>query len=162
MRFIPFFLVFLLGGCASTVTLGPAQNGGHAIILGQIDRSRGALSWRSYSLLTVDNEPVKHAPLSDRYDTVVHLSPGNHRLVVQAAFNGGYGSGGPWDAIVLLKASVEAGRTYRLNGDVRDNLYVVWLEDSLSNAKVSDEAASTFTSSRSGGTVVPIFIPSRR
>jgi hypothetical protein len=162
MRALLFCLTCILTGCASTVTLDSAPDSTLATIVGQIDRTDGMANWRSFVLVSVDGKPVTHGFMSDQRDTVVKVASGQHRIVVQAGFNTGFGSSGPWEAIVLLPVDVEAGKEYRINGAVRDDLYFVWLEDAQSKAKASAEASAPYGVNRPTSTYVPIFIPVRR
>lgn len=84
MRQAILLLIFVLTGCASTVTLDSAPDSSLATILGQIDRTQGLSTWRSFVLVAVDDKPVSHGFMSDERDTVVKVAPGEHRIVVQA------------------------------------------------------------------------------
>lgn len=161
MQKLIFLLTCLLSGCATTVTLDSAPDSTLATIVGQIDRTDGIANWRSFVLVSVDGKPVSHGVMSDQRDTVVKVGAGPHRLVVQAGFNTGFGSSGPWKAIVLLPVQVDAGKNYRINGAVRDDRYFVWLEDAQSKIKSSAEASALYGASRPTNTYVPIFIPAR-
>jgi hypothetical protein len=46
---------------------------------------------------------------------------------------------------VNLKANVEAGKNYKMNGVIRDNLFYVWLEDAKTKMKASSEASGPYT-----------------
>lgn len=140
------------------MTVVPAPEPDLATVLGQIDRSRGVFNWRSFSIQAVDNNPVSHGFMSDPRDTVVKVAAGERRFVIQAAFNTGFGHGGPWETILLLVARVEAGKSYRITGEPRDHLLVVWLEDASTGEKVSAEAHAPYRRMAVDGGA-PIFIP---
>jgi hypothetical protein len=158
LRLTALLVLLSLAGCASTVTFSSRTSPELATVVGQMDRE-GAFNWRAFVLVAVDDKPVSHGFLSDTRDTVVRVEAGEHRFVVQAGFNTGFGGPGPYEAIVLLMASVEKGKTYRVNGAVRDNLYFVWLEDPTTGARVSQEASAPYSVSSSRDTYIPIYIP---
>jgi len=157
-------LAVVLAGCAATTTIEPADNSDlsdRALVNGQMDRDASYASWRSYSLVLVDDQPVRRGFMSSPHDSSASLPEGPHRFVVEASFNTGFGSGGPWGAIVPLRATVKAGQTYRINGIVRDNLFVVWLEDVATGAKVSEESSAAYARNAVNRGMVPIVVPHR-
>ena len=158
LRLTTSLVLLTLAGCASTVTFSSRTSPELATVVGQMDRSEGVFNWRDFVLVAVDDKPVSHGFLSDTRDTVVRVEAGEHRFVVEAGFNTGFGGSGPYEAIVLLTASVEKGKTYRVNGAVRDNLYFVWLEDPTTGARVSQEASAPYSMS-TRDTYIPIYIP---
>ena len=162
LRLTTLLVLLTLAGCASTVTFSSRTSPTSpelATVVGQMDRSEGVFNWRDFVLIAVDDKPVSHGFLSDTRDTVVRVEAGEHRFVVEAGFNTGFGGSGPYEAIVLLTASVEKGKMYRVNGAVRDNLYFVWLEDPTTGARVSQEASAPYSMSSSRDTYIPIYIP---
>lgn len=157
MKSLLLLVACLLTGCATTVNL-TQSTAGSAMVVNQMDRSRGFSNWRLYLLKAVDDVPVTYPFMSDGRDDTVKVDAGARRFVVKARFNTESFSNGPWGAIIHLPATVEAGLTYVINGEVRDDKCVVWLEDAQSRQKVSPEASSTYFVDRSQS-VTPIFIP---
>lgn len=156
MRFNFLLAVFALSGCATTVNPTKVDPANSAGIVNQMDRSRGFFNWRLFILQAADSVPVVYALMSDGRDDTVLVREGTRRLVVRASFSTQYGVG-PWEAIVFLTATVKSGRTYLINGEVRDNLYFVWLEDPQSHEKISAEGSAPYQPGRRDS--APIFVP---
>jgi len=151
-------LCLVTTGCATSITLASAPASQTGTIVNQMDRSRGTFDWRLFILRAVDSKPVNYSFMSDGRDDTIQVDAGERRLVVNAGFNAGLNSGGPRDAFVLLTVSIEPGRTYLLNGDVRDNLYYVWLEDVKSRQRASPEFSAPYRLTPQQVSS-PIFIP---
>lgn len=151
-------LLAVLAGCATTTTVGVAPSDEMATILGHIDRSDGFWHWRSYALLRVDDTPIRHTFMSNPHDTIVHVAPGEHRLVVLVQFNTGFGGSGVFQSVIGLPCLLDMSRTYRLNGAVSGEEYVAWLEDVDTHARVGPEASAPYVPVPASA-VVPIFIP---
>lgn len=153
----------LTTGCASTPSFAPAGSTNTATITGQsIRETILSARWKYFALDAVDSKRVSRMFLEDTHRTVVTVEAGQRRLVVSGAFNDGFGGPGPREATMLLVADIEAGKSYRLNGEVRDNLIVTWLEDAETQQKASAEASGRYVSIRSNPQFVPIFIPAAR
>jgi hypothetical protein len=159
MRMLLLLAVLIVAGCASTISMSPAPERDLATVVGQMDRSQGHFNWRKFVVMAVDSKQVNHGFMEDGRDTVLKLPAGERRFVIQARFNTGVGGPGPREAIVLLTAIVEAGKTYRVTGEVRDNLYFVWLEDPSSGTKMSEATSAPYRSASEGVGAAPIFIP---
>lgn len=153
------FFAGLLSACATVDTTGSKNPATAATVVGQMDRHGGVSVWRSFIPLSVDSRAVKHGFWGDPQDTVVHVEPGTRRITLRAAFNTGFGSDGPWESIVLLTTPVEAGKAYRINGEVRDNTFVVWLEDTKSGTRLREEGVGTWSRLAPSPTMIPVFIP---
>jgi len=153
-----------LAACATSADMSrkssPPDMASRATVIGHEERET-PYTWQSFIPVMVDSKAVKHSFFANHVDTVVNVDPGARRFVVRAAFNAGIGSGGIREAIVLLVAQIEAGKSYRLNGRVRDNQMVVWLEDLATGTRVTEESAANWTSVASQS-YTPIFIPARK
>jgi hypothetical protein len=153
--------LLFLSACATVTSPTPGTANPIATVVGQMDRHGGMFTWRSFVPLAVDNKPVSRSFWADAHDAVVQVEPGVRRITLRATFNRGLGSGGPWEAIAVLQTTVEAGKTYRLNGEVRDNQFVVWLEDIKSGVRLAEEGSAPWGSVAQGQSI-PIFIPVRK
>ena len=158
MRRLLIVLLAVLAGCATTAKVGVGPPDEMATILGQIDRSDGFWHWRSYALLRVDDAPISHTFMSNPHDTIVHVAPGEHRLVVLVQFNTGFGGSGVFRSVIGLPCHLEKGRTYRLNGVVRGADYVAWIEEADTNSRIGPEVSAPYMSAPKSN-YVPIFIP---
>lgn len=96
--------------------------------------------------------------MSDPHNTVVHITPGAHQLVVFVEFNTGLGGSGIFQSVINLSCQLEAGRTYRLNGTVRGAEYVAWIEEATTNSRTGPEATAPYMPQAKRG-YTPIFIP---
>lgn len=150
--------VLLISGC-STTSFVKEGDPAAASLQNQMARE-GAFTWRLFLLRAVDSKPVSYPFMNDGRDSEIRIPAGTRRLVVEASFNTGFGGAGPQQALVLLVADVEAGRTYRLFGEPRDNTFVVWLEDPKTKAKLSNEGVAPYGRTPST-TYMPIIIPAR-
>lgn len=154
-------LCLVLSGCATTVVnLHSAPDTEIATITGAIDRE-GQWDWRTYTLISVDGVRIKHGFMADERDTLVKVAPGKHRILVEAAFNTGFRSAGPWHVYVELEAEVAGDRMYRVNGEIREHKYHVWLEGLEDGSKASPEVSAPYTIRHVNTMYVPVFIPVR-
>jgi hypothetical protein len=160
MRLILLSLLAVLAGCATSTKVGNAPDQELATIIGQMDRGEGFFRWRSYALLRVDEVPIRYAFMSNPYDAVARVAPGEHRLVIHASFNTGIGGPGVFQSVIVLPCLLEMGRSYRLNGTVRGNESFVWIEDADTQVRVGEEASAPYLAAPASATI-PIFIPAR-
>ncbi len=139
MRIVVVPLLVWLTGCTTTVSIDVPPGEQPATVVGQLDRTQGLTHWRSFALLSVNDQPVSYGIMSERRNTEVQVPAGIHSFVVEASFNTGFLSDGPWEAIVRIEAPVEAGRRYRVNGTVRGTEFYVWLEDQATGQRAGSE-----------------------
>ena|SRR5665213_51217 len=150
-----------VSGCAPTVMINVSKDSQVATITGQqVIHLLEPIKGRTFILEDVDGNSINHGIWSGPHETVVKVTPGERRLVIRAQFNTGMGN--PLrEAIIPLVASVEAGKRYRINGVVKEDRYVVWLEDESTGIKTSGEASATYVHAQNQPGFVPIFVPIR-
>ena len=149
------FLV-LLSGCASAHRYDQPSGSDIAHLVGKSVRE-GAFDWEALSVSAVDDRYIRDSFFGNASHRAT-LTPGPHRVVVRASFNRQLSGAGPFEAYVVVQFDPRPGIQYRLAGEVRDNLYIVWIEDLLSGERVSEVASSSYQSQARISPVVPIFV----
>jgi uncharacterized protein YceK len=102
----------------------------------------------------VDGSPRRFGRYGSCDDAVARVPPGEREFSIQVMFfNRGLGNlllfrAGPYFADMKLKAAVEPGKKYRVNGEVRDKSCFVWLEDASTGTKASPEAGAAYAENR--------------
>ena len=89
--------------------------------------SSGFYKYEHYWVQQVDGLPIDYsweAPKSKK----IYLTPGRHRVVVQASQSGGFQSA-PWKNEVELIVEARTGRWYKPKGHVQGQTFVVWIEE---------------------------------
>jgi uncharacterized protein YceK len=159
VKIIIIVLVVLLSGCAATKNsyIEPkATEKNTATIVSSFTRNSLA-DWAGYNIATIDDKSVSYG-IMDRDWVTFHITSGAHKLVVAAEFNTGFGGACPCSAFSEVSFNAEAGKNYKLVGEIKGVTVKFWVVDKDTNAIISEVATSAYGSSQRTN-FVPIYIP---
>ncbi|HVL36987.1 MAG TPA: hypothetical protein VM489_15065 [Burkholderiales bacterium] len=160
MRILVLLSCLAMTGCVGLIeraTFLPWRAGDAALVH---DRAvaDGAAAWQTYQLAAVDDKLV--SPLGGRSgDEPAKVPPGERALTVLATVQRGPGKG-PLEAYLPLRARLEPGASYRLNGRVEGARVEVWLEQVETGRHASEPAAAPLYN-YAQATPLPVFVPLR-
>lgn len=148
----------LLQACTTTENsyvdpAGPASS--MATLKGTMN-SESLVVFTAFSVQAIDERNIPFSRRGTSYK--FNLTPGKHKILVDGSFNTGWGSDCPCEARLVVSADFKAGSAYRLNGKVKDNRILAWIEEVTTSKRVSAVAEEPYVRSPRD-TVYPVFIP---
>ena len=147
----------LLHGC--TTTNGYKDPEGTAATLATLHgtmKLQALAHFTAFSVQAIDERDIPFTRRGTAYS--FKLSPGPHKILVDGGFDNGWGTDCPCEARLVVTASFQAGREYRLNGRVKDNRMQAWVEDKETGKHVSPVAEEPYVRSPRD-TYYPVYIP---
>ncbi len=114
------------------------------------------MMFTSFSVMAIDEQNIPFLKRGTAYK--FNLSPGTHKILIDGGFNTGWSQDCPCEARLVVTADFKADRTYILNGEVRDNRMVAWVEDADTLKRVSKIDEEPYVRSPRD-TSYPVFIP---
>lgn len=145
-----------LSGCASNPYRAPSGAG--VATLQEFHTRDGLLTWSHYRVAGVDGQVIPPPILTTPGHGSVKLAPGQHRILIHAEHNNGWGDG-PYEAFLPLGVTVESGATYQLHGEIREEKVRVWMERDHSVVSLVSEAG--YRSAPPQPVVIPVMVPRR-
>lgn len=147
----------LLVSC-SGVYRDPPKNPAATAELRNTGKSWSLYHWERYRVEMIDDLAVNYSLSWTEKTRVMRVTAGKHRLVVSMAFNKGFMTAGPYEALTDLVADFKAGRKYQLVGSVEGSAASFWIEDTETHEKISNVAVQLI-----GRTIVqpsyPVYMP---
>jgi hypothetical protein len=137
----------MLQGCGTTANtyVNPQIDSANAAVLvGKSDR-RNLSNWTFFVIEAIDGQSVSFFKSGAIYEHT--LTPGIHKILVRGSFNTGWGRACPCESRLVLVADFAAGQRYRVNGEVRDNRMVAWIENATTSQPVSNVAEEPYVTS---------------
>lgn len=156
-------IALVLAGCTTATSYIDPTGPDIATVTGtKVERE--AFDWDDFFPLVIDGRYTyrKGVLFGGTNATPIPMSPGGHKLVIEALFMRGLGQ--RFEAYVPLNVQLLPTHKYRVRGIIKDNLAEVWLDDETTGAKNIAIGSGTFSRRESGGAGVPIpiFIPRGR
>src|SRR4051794_4292083 len=113
---------FILTGCATSSinTYNPPDAPNSALVKGSWNRE-SAFVWRGFTVISVDDKFVSKNFWTGEPDSELKVQSGDRRIVVQAHFNQGWSSKGPYEALVSLRGNLKPGASYQIKGEINDS-----------------------------------------
>ena len=138
LRVLSVFLCVFLISCAS----GPSyqEPDGDKVSLATLQGSKVgegiSTQWAHFSPTKIDGQKPSY-----KMENVIYrkhlLAPGTHEISVHANYNVGFLKGCPCSAETVLTAEFEAGKSYKIDGNVNRDAVDFWIKDIESNQKIS-------------------------
>lgn len=147
MRIVLVFFVALVfvSGCTTTDQYKNAQGSAQSVAILKGGEDRKALAtWTYFVVEAIDEKTVSFFQTGTAHQ--FKLTPGPHKILATAVFNTGWGGLCPCESRLVVTANFQSGRTYRLNGEIKDNRMLVWIEDAATSQRVSDIASEAYVS----------------
>jgi hypothetical protein len=140
-------------GTTSNTYVEPARSAESTAVLKGKSDWRSLAKWTYFVVETIDGRSIAFMKSGAAYDYSV--AAGLHKVMVKGSFNTGWGGSCPCESRLVLNAEFVPGQSYRINGEVRDNRMVAWIENATTSERVSEIAEEPYvTSPKDTGYVV--------
>lgn len=123
--------VLMMSGCASYVE--PPSSPQTATIQGSV-QSKSLVTWNSTDITSIDG---KSLGMKWSQSSKFNISPGKHKIIVNASFNRGFGSGGPYYALIQIPFIAKPGTHYIAKSSPKGIKIRAWIENMINNKRIS-------------------------